>query len=124
MLLADIQESQRRGWAFEHPDTAKSWHNAKVKMTLDKGAYLARFDQCMLGLRSKVQGIQMKKRTRFMTNIKPLYDVFNQRFCDQTHGHVPVQGSEGGEKRSVWAQRYPQALCELAVQAFASYCRQ
>jgi hypothetical protein len=40
MLLADIQESQHRGGAFEHPDTAKSWHNAKVKMTLDKGGLL------------------------------------------------------------------------------------
>jgi hypothetical protein len=124
MLLADIQESNHRGWAFEHPDSAKSWQNAKVKWWVDRGAYMARFDQCMFGLVSKVDGVRMKKRTRFMTNIKQLYDAFDKKVCDKTHEHVAVQGSEGGEKRSVWAQRYPQGLCETAVQAFASFCRQ
>jgi hypothetical protein len=48
---------------------------------------------------------------------------FNSRLCDKMHEHVTVQGSEGGEKRSVWAQRYPPALCEAAVDAFHIYCR-
>ena len=30
MLLADLQESSGRGWALEHPDSAKSWQNQKV----------------------------------------------------------------------------------------------
>ena len=124
MLLADIQESQHRGWAFAHPDTAKSWQNPKVKWWVDRGAFVTRFDQCMFGLVSKVETARMKKRTRFMTNIKPLYAAFDKKVCDKSHGHVSVQGSEGGEKRSVWAQRYPPALCEAAVQAFAVYCRQ
>jgi hypothetical protein len=121
MLLADIQESNHRGWAFEHPDSAKSWQNAKVKSWMHRGAFIARFDQCMFGLVSKVDGVRMKKRTRFMTNIKQLYDAFDKKVCDKTHEHVAVQGSEGGEKRSVWAQRYPQGLCETAVRAFASF---
>lgn len=121
MLLADLQESQGRGWAFEHPDTAKSWHNSKVKAVLQLGAFTARFDQCMFGLVSKVDKIPMRKRTRFMTNIKLLKDKFDHKFCDCSHDHVSVMGSEGGERRSVWAQRYPAKLCEVAVQSFHGY---
>lgn len=121
MLLADLQEAQGCGWAFEHPDSARSWHNQKVEATLQRGALLARFDQCMFGLVSKVDKTPMRKRTRFMTNIKHLKIAFNKKFCDCSHDHVTVQGSEGGERRSVWAQRYPPAMCEAAVRAFQGY---
>ena len=124
MLLADLQESGGRGWVLEHPDTAKSWANAKVQERLHHGSYVARFDQCCFGLVSKVTRTPMKKRTRFMTNILHLWNHFHSKFCDHHHDHVTVQGSEGGEKRSVWAQRYPPALCEAAVGAFLLYCQQ
>jgi hypothetical protein len=123
MLLADLQETDNRGWALEHPDAAKSWDNNKVKAALGRGAGVARFDQCMYGLISKVDGIPMRKRTRFMSNIAPLNECFNNKFCDKSHRHVMVMGAEGGERRSVWAQRYPQALCEQVVKAFGSYCQ-
>ena len=124
MLLADLQESEGRGWVLEHPDTAKSWANAKVQERLQHGSYVARFDQCCFGLVSKVTRTPMKKRTRFMTNILHLWNRFHSKFCDHHHDHVTVQGSEGGEKRSVWAQRYPPALCEIAVDAFRLFCQQ
>jgi hypothetical protein len=123
MLLADLQESEGRGWALEHPDSAKSWANAKVQQMISHGSYLARLDQCCFGLVSKVAGTPMRKRTRFLTNIVPLVRNFNLKLCDKMHEHVTVQGSEGGEKRSVWAQRCPPALCEAAVDAFHIYCR-
>ena len=123
MLLADLQESSGRGWALEHPDSAKSWQNQKVMSIMQRGPFLARFDQCMFGLVSEVEKARMRKRTGILTNIGPLYHAFNRRFCDQKHAHVMVHGEEGGEKRSVWAQRYPHAMCETAVAAFAVYCR-
>lgn len=122
MLLADLQESEGRGWALEHPDTAKSWNNAKVRMVSSHGALMSRFDQCMFGLVSKVDKIPMRKRTRFMSNLQPLHASFHGKFCDKQHPHVAVIGAEGGEKRSVWAQRYPPALCEQAVNAFSRHC--
>jgi len=122
MLLADLQASHGRGWVFEHPDRAKSWNNAKVKDLLCTNALVARFDQCMFGLVSKVDKLAMRKRTRFMTNVTEVHTKFHNCFCGQDHDHVSVQGSEGGEKRSVWAQRYPLALCEAAVHAFQQFC--
>ena len=123
MLLADLQQSQGRGWAFEHPDGAKSWHNCKVETLLKSGALVARFDQCCFGLVSKVDGTPMRKRTKVMTNMNAVQNAFDKKFCDCGHEHQVVQGSEGGEKRSVWAQRYPPMMCETAAVAFAAYCR-
>jgi hypothetical protein len=122
MLLADLQASHGRGWVFEHPDSAKLWNNAKVKDLLCTSALVARFDQCMFGLVSKVDKLAMRKRTRFMTNVTEVHTKFHNCFCGQDHDHVSVQGSEGGEKRSVWAQRCPLALCEAAVHAFQHFC--
>ena len=56
-----------------------------------------------------------------MTNMHELHALFNRKFCDGNHDHVAAQGSEGGERRSVWAQRYPPALCEHAVDAFEAF---
>jgi hypothetical protein len=117
MLLADLQESEGRGWVLERRDRARSWANAKVKDRLSHGSYMAKFDQCRFGLFSKVTGTPIQRRTRFMTNIAPLMNNFHSRFCDQTHQH-----RTNLEKRCVSAQRYPPALCQTAVDAFRIYC--
>jgi hypothetical protein len=64
-----------------------------------------------------------KKRTRFMTNFLHLWNYSDSKFCDNHHDHVTVQGSKGGEKRSVGAQQCPPALCQTAVDAFRLYCQ-
>ena len=33
------------------------------------------------------------------------------------HDHCPIIGMEGGMKRSVWAQRYPDVLCHAICAA-------
>lgn len=120
MLLADIQDSAGRGWCFEHPAGARSWKNNAVKR-MAEGSLEACFDQCMFGLRSKVNQVAMKKSTRLLTNIPQIYYMFHMRRCDRTHIHCSIQGSEGGEKRSVWAQRYPPPLCDQLIEAFKAY---
>ena len=120
MLLADLQESAGRGWCFEHPAAARSWKNQAVER-MTEPARVAHFDQCMFGLRSKVGKIAMKKSTRFLTNIAQVRTAFHLRRCDKSHIHCSIQGSEGGEKRSVWAQRYPAAMCEELMASFQAY---
>jgi hypothetical protein len=122
MLLADLQHSSGRGFCFEHPQTARSWKNERVDKMKGQ-VQMATFDQCMFGLRSKVDAILMKKTTRLLTNIPQLHAAFDGRRCDKSHHHVSIQGTEGGEKRSVWAQRYPAPMCEVLIatcKAFAS----
>ena len=63
----------------------------------------------------------IKKSTRLLTNIPQIYWMFHTRRCDRTHVHCSIQGSEGGEKRSVWAQRYPLPMCDQLIEAFKAY---
>ena len=55
-------------------------------------------------------GKPMQKRTKFMTNLGPLFNALNGKFCDHSHEHELIQGSENGVKRSAWAQTYPDGL--------------
>jgi hypothetical protein len=121
MLLADLQESEGRGWVLEHPYKARSWANPKVKDRVRQGSQMASFDQCCFGLVSKDSGTPIQKRTCFMTNIAPLMNSFHSKFCDHTHEHLTMHGRE---KRCMLAQRYPPALCQTAVDAFRTYCLQ
>ena len=91
----------RRG-ALEHPDSAKSWGNAKLKYRLNtSGSYAARFDQRRFGLVSNVSCTTMWERTRDATNRLLLRARAHLELCDHTHEHVPALGFESGERRSV-----------------------
>lgn len=95
MLLADLQDSSGRGWCFEHPDGARSWKNKSVRHMAEQ-AHLARLDQCMFGLKSKVDQVAMKKCTRLLTNMREVHTALHHRMCDKCHTHRSIQGSEGG----------------------------
>ena len=77
---------------------------------------MADFDMCQFGLRSP-SGIAMKKRTRFMTNSQSVYNALNGHFCDGSHEHQPIEGQEGGIKRSASAQTYPDLFVRTVCRA-------
>ena len=55
MACAKKQHLEGRFWAFEHPARASSWGQACVQEMLEiAGVYTVTFDQCTLGLVSKV----------------------------------------------------------------------
>lgn len=69
MQCASKQVHNQRCFAFEHPASASSWKQQCVKSVMAlPGVECVVFDQCMVGLRSKVHGTPMRKRTRIMTN--------------------------------------------------------
>ena len=59
----------------------------------------------------------MQKKTKILTNCKAIYDDLNGRVCDHSHQHQQIQGSEGGIKRSQWAQVYPDPLVSTICEA-------
>ena len=121
LQCAMIQYKAGRLFVFEHPASATSWKLPEVRSMLDlPGMYSVVFDQCMLGLKSKVHQIPMRKRTRFMTNSLGMAAAFRGCLCNRQHEHQVIQGCEGGVDRSVWAQRYPAPMVELLVAASAA----
>lgn len=116
MRAARRQITERRYFAFEHPAGASSWPQQCVEDVAGlPGVEAVTFDQCMLGLTSKVHGIPMRKRTTILTNSPCLAAQLRGHFCDQSHDHQVIQGVEGGVQRSVWAQKYPLGLVSRLV---------
>ena len=115
MHCARRQCDEGRKFVFEHPERASSWKEEAVEALQNlPGVQLVVVDLCMLGLRSKVSGIPMRKRTKFMTNCCKIAQRFaSVGLCDRTHEHEVIQGSEGGVRRSAWAQCYPAPLCDI-----------
>ena len=117
MECAAAQHAAGRHFAFEHPARASSWKTAEVSRVASlSGVQVVVFDQCTVGLTSPKSGIPMRKRTRLMTNCPVLAQRFAGRMCDRSHQHQTIQGSEGGIRRSVWAQLYPAPMVDLLAQ--------
>jgi hypothetical protein len=121
MDCARAQYNSNRVFVFEHPFRASSWKTAEVmSIAALAGVETVNFDQCMLGLTSKVHKLPMRKRIKIMTNSKTIAARFSVCQCDRSHEHQTIQGSEGGVRRSVWAQCYPQAMVELLADSAAT----
>ena len=132
-IVGKYQLQCRRGYAKEHPLAATSWQlNGAMHLANDNDFQQVVFDQCQVGLVSKVHRIPQQKKTKFLTNIRPLVHCFHDKKCEceirmlpnGKHGrHQEIIGSEGGMKRSEWAQHYPPAMVSLMVDALEMYCR-
>jgi hypothetical protein len=121
MQLAWKQLNEGRFFAFEHPASASSFAQACMcDLLVHPHVEAVVFDQCMLGLVTKVTRTPTRKRTRIVTNNKHLVEMLRPVRCDRSHVHCKIQGSEGGERRSVWAQRYPPGLVQILVDASAA----
>lgn len=79
-------------------------------------AKLVKFDMCQFGLVSKESKTPMKKTTQFLTNCKEVALAFGGHVCPGLHEHQVIHGSEGGEYRSKWAQRYPNEMVVVVVE--------
>jgi hypothetical protein len=124
MNAAQLQLNSGRYFIFEHPAGATSWKQPCVqKISMQPGVFVIQFDQCMLGLVTKVDQIPTRKRTKIMTNIPALVKLLSVYKCDRSHDHCRIEGTEGGVKRSVWAQCYPEALCNVLAKSVASVVR-
>ena len=120
------KEQVRRGrfFLFEHPQRSSAFGLASVREVLGlPGVRRVSFDQCMFGLKSKVRGVPMRKRTTFITNATPIVNAFSGKFCDGSHAHQIIEGAEGGIKRAAWAQVYPQPLVHCIVEAACQVAR-
>ena len=124
MNCARIQHDNHKVFVFEHPARASSWRTPEVMaIAALPGVHTIDFDQCMLGLVSHVHMLPHRKRTRLLTNSETVSKLFAPFQCDRGHVHQIIQGSEGGIRRSVWAQHYPALMVELlarGAQAHAS----
>ena len=118
MQACELQYRRGRFFFFEHPERSSAWDmQVPTRLAHLPGVSVVVLDMCMFGLKTKVHGVPMRKRTKIMTNCPELAAALQGHLCDGHNGacHQIIQGVEGGVARSVWAQRYPPAFVELVV---------
>eukprot|EP00969_Alexandrium_andersonii_P029293 1279118-Alexandrium_andersonii.AAC.1 len=103
------------GWVvWEHQQSATSWQDEEVQRYQNSScAAEVIFDQCSVGLVSKVHKRPMRKPTRLMGTALLLLDEFRGKRCQCSCSHQVIIGCEGGMRRSLWAQFYPPEMCRL-----------
>ena len=120
LMVFKAQVVAGRYAVLEHPWLASSWALPAVQNLLNTVANIRVlvFDQCLLGLRTTVRQLPVRKRTKLLTNwpgISPS-PCLNVRCSAETCNHVPMshawlQGAEGGVSRCRSAQEYPDTFC-------------
>ena len=125
LLIMRIQLLAGRAFVLEHPHGATSWKHPQVQDALRRfpGTAFADFDFCMFGMVTNIKRMPVKKATRLMTNCPHIYKRFAGVRCDGSHDHTTCWDSEGGEKRSKYAQYYPRPFCACLAQCCLAFCR-
>jgi len=115
--LCEDQHARGRGCVLEHPTPASSWKRDKARRVMAiPGFRRTNFDQCATGLVSP-SNEPMKKRTSLLSNMVSIHGLFSQRQCTCAVPHRTIQGSDQGQRLSTFAQRYPETMCNVLVQA-------
>ena len=124
MMLCNLQFSEGRKYSHEHPKEAISWKSRSVRMvSVSCGSLVAEFDFCAFGMTTKTDGRPVKKPTKLLTNCKAIHDRFHRRKCGGGHRHCALQGSEGGVRRTQFAQIYPKQFCATYAEAVLAHTR-
>ena len=74
---------------------------------------------CSVGLLDKVSKMPFGKKWRIMTSSMSVASMLEPLVCDGRHEHQIVEGSSGGQLRSVQSQVYPKKLIRKILGGFA-----
>ena len=112
--------SAGRGFLFEHPYTASSWHTTELaELKQEQNVYEVRVDMCAFGLVTK-EGVPALKPTLLLTNIESLANALGRR-CNGKHSqHQPLVGG-----RAAAAAVYTQQFVDCILRALKRHvqCR-
>ena len=118
--IARIQMSAGRGFLFEHPATASSWHTTELaSLKRENNVYEVKVDMCAFGLVTK-EGLPALKPTLLLTNIETLANALGRR-CEGRHPqHQPLVGG-----RAAAAATYTQQFVDCILRALRKHlqCR-
>ena len=110
--MCRLQMDLGRGFIFEHPLTASSWHQESLAYLMnDPRVWTAEVHMCAYGLHAVDElgeGLVMKP-TWILTNIEPVAKSLTGRYCGD-HRHVHLVG---GKARG--AAAYTQRFCETIL---------
>ena len=124
MQICELQHSEGRLFAFEHPGGAASWKEPCVERVRNlPGVFTLEMDQCMFGLKDPLNGKAYRKHTRWMYNFGEFQNMACR--CDHGHDHQRIEGQI--RVNGVWvnrfrcAQVYPKKLVERFIAMYMKH---
>ncbi len=104
-----------RPFFFEHPAGANSWTLECIRrVMLLEGVYVAKFDFCMLGMKTvddRGEEAHAKKRTTVMTNSPAVATLLREAQCRREHVHQHLLDHRAGA-----CQKYPEKFAKLVCE--------
>ena len=109
--MAEKQIQGGRHYLFESSKTSKAWSIPTVERFMEKyHPVIVEVSLCALGVRCPETQKLYGKAWRFVTSSRGIGLQLAPYHCDHQHEHQPVEGSSGGQMRSIQTQQYPKKL--------------
>jgi len=116
---ANKQLAVGKHYFFEATATGETWDIQEMREFCEKWNH-PKIDvaACAVGLKDKVSHKLFGKRWRIMTSSVTVAMMLEPLVCSRDHDHEIVEGSSGGQLRSVQSQVYPKRLIRKILGGF------
>ena len=119
LKMAEKQLAMGLHYLFESSQTSKAWSMDEMKKFIEWWSPpCVDVAACAVGLTDKESGKLFGKKWRFMTSSMAVASMLEPLICDKTHEHQVVEGSSGGQLRSIQTQAYPKKLVRKIMGGF------
>ena len=117
--MAEKQVEGGRHYLFESSKTSKAWSIPAVERFMEKYHPVSvEVSLCALGVRCPETQKLYGKAWRFVTSSRGVGLQLAPFHCDHQHEHQPVEGSSGGQMRSIQTQQYPKKLVRAILAGY------
>eukprot|EP00435_Cladocopium_sp_Y103_P051560 s1160_g16.t1 len=120
LRMAHKQLVLGKHYVFESSDGSKAWSlDEMLDFVRTYNHPQIKVSACAVGLLGKVNKKPFGKKWKFMTSSVSVATMLEPLVCTGDHEHQVVEGSSGGQLRSIQSQVYPKKLVKKILGGFA-----
>ena len=120
LKLANKQFALGKHYFFESANGSQAWSIPEMEAFVAQWNHpRANVSACAVGLLDKVNKMPFGKKWRIMTSSLAVATMLEPLICSGDHQHQVVEGSSGGQLRSIQSQVYPKKLIRKILGGFA-----
>ena len=120
LKMANRQLAMSKHYFFESSNGSKAWSMDEMLAFVQRWHHpQVNVSACAVGLLDKVNKLPFGKKWRIMTSSMAVATMLEPLVCSGDHQHQVVEGSSGGQLRSVQSQVYPKKLIRKILGGFA-----
>lgn len=120
LKMASRQLALVKHYFFEAANGCQTWRMPEMVEFQETWNHpLVNVAACSVGLLDKINKMPFGKKWRIMTSSMAVATMLEPLVCDGRHQHQTVEGSSGGQLRSIQSQVYPKKLIRKILGGFA-----